>query len=84
MSKTNLTLIFDGPAVDKGEIDVQDLAPALLAVGELVQAANYEINGNKSQISVRVKATAEGSFEVDLALIQSIIESTKALFTFTN
>lgn len=82
MSESNLTLVFDGPAVNNGEIDVQDLAPALLSMGELIQAANYEINGNKAQISVKVRATAEGSFEVDLALIQSLMESTKALLVF--
>lgn len=77
-----MTLVFDGPSVDDGEIDVQDLAPALLAMGELIQAANQEINGNKAQISVKVRATAEGSFEVDLALIQSFLENTKILFDF--
>lgn len=82
MSDANLTLVFDGPAVDNGEIDVQDLAPALLAIGELIQAANQEINGNRAQISVKVRATSEGSFEVGLALIQSLMENTKSLFDF--
>lgn len=82
MSETNLTLVFDGTSVNNGEIDVQDLAPALLSMGELIQAANFEINGNKAQITVKVRATAEGSFEVDLALFQSLMESTKALLTF--
>lgn len=82
MSDANLTLVFDGPAVENGEIDVQDLAPALLAIGELIQAANQEINGNRAQISVKVRATAEGSFEVGLALIQSLMENAKSLFDF--
>ena len=82
MSEANLTLVFDGSAINNGEIDVQDLAPALLSMGELIQAVNYEINGNKVQIAVKVKATAEGSFEVDLTLIQSLVESTKALLVF--
>lgn len=83
MSEANLTLVFDGASVDNGEIDVQDLAPALLAMGELIQAANYEINGQKAQISLKVKATAEGSFEVDLTLVQSLMESAKVLFHFS-
>ncbi|MDD9901192.1 MAG: hypothetical protein OXT65_09465 [Alphaproteobacteria bacterium] len=82
MSEANLTLIFDGFGVENGEIDVQDLAPALLSMGELIQAANHEINGNKAQIAVKVRATAEGSFEVDLTLIQSLVENTKALISF--
>ncbi len=82
MSEANLTLVFDGPAVENGEIDVQELAPALLAMGELIQSANHEINGDRAQISVKVRATAEGSFEVDLSLLQSLMENTKALFDF--
>lgn len=82
MSEANLTLVFDGSSVTNGEIDVQDLAPALLSMGEMIQAANYEINGNKAQIALKVKATSKGSFEVDLTLIQSLVESTKALFVF--
>ena len=84
MSKDNITLVFDGPAVENGEIDVQDRAPALLAIGELIQAANTEINGNRAQIVVKVRATIEGSFEVDLSVLQSLLESTKALFDFAS
>ena len=82
MSKANMTLVFDGSAVENGEIDVQDLAPALLAIGNLIQSANSTINGNKAHIQVKVKATSEGSFEVDLALAQSILDATKGFFDF--
>jgi hypothetical protein len=82
MNDEKLTLIFDGAGVENGEIDVQDLAPALLALGDLIQSANSAINGNRAKISVRVHATAEGSFEVDLTLLQSLIETTKSVFDF--
>ncbi len=82
MSYENLTLIFDGTGVEKGEIDVQDLAPALLALGDLIQSTNNAINGNRAKIAVRVRSTSEGSFEVDLSLIQSLMESTKSLLDF--
>jgi hypothetical protein len=84
MSEEKLTLVFNGSAVENGEIDVQDLAPALLAIGELIQAANNEINGTRAQMSVKVRATAAGSFEVDLNLIQSLLENAKALFEFAS
>ena len=83
MSESNITMVFDGPAVENGQIDVQDLAPALMAIGELMQAANAEINGNRAQIAVRVRATAEGSFEVDLSLLQSLVDGAKSLFDFS-
>jgi hypothetical protein len=79
MNTEKLKLIFDGPAVDKGEIDVQDLAPALLALGELIETTNGAINGNRAKVSVCVRATAEGSFEVELALVQSLLEHGKHL-----
>lgn len=82
MSKANLTLSFKGDAVENGEIDVKDLAPALLALGEVIQAANAEINGNKTQMSVKVRATAKGSFVVDLALLQSMMENMKIFLDF--
>lgn len=75
MSEARFTLIFRGPAVDNGEIDVQDFAPALLAIGDLLQSANEAINGDLAKVAVKVRATAEGSFEVDLSLWQQIMES---------
>ena len=73
-SETNLTLVFDGPAVQRGEIDIQDLAPALLAMSKLIKVANSTINSRKAKVSVKVRGTSEGSFAVDLILLQSFIE----------
>jgi hypothetical protein len=81
MSQARFTLIFRGPAVDNGEIDVQDFAPALLAVGDLIQSANEVINGDKATVAVKVRATAEGSFEIDLTLWQQIVDS---IFTYAH
>ncbi|MBF2760536.1 MAG: hypothetical protein ISN28_09750 [Ectothiorhodospiraceae bacterium AqS1] len=80
MSESKMTLVFEGSAVENGEIDVQDLAPALLSLGELIKAANHEINGDRTQISIKMRAVSEGSFEVDLVSIQSIIEQAKGLW----
>ena len=79
MSEANFSLKFEGPAVDDGEIDVQDLAPSLLALGHLIQAANAELNGNSAQVAVKVKTTRSGSFEVDMAVVQSIVEQAATL-----
>jgi hypothetical protein len=56
------------------------LAPALLAVGDLLQAANHAINGDQANVAVKVRATTEGSFEVDLSLWQHVIDS---IFTYS-
>jgi hypothetical protein len=79
MSEANFSLIFRGTAVENGQIDVQDFAPALLAVGELLQSANEVVNGDKAKVAVKVRATAVACFEVDLTLWQEIIES---IFTY--
>ncbi|MBN2751841.1 MAG: hypothetical protein JXQ84_03955 [Rhodospirillaceae bacterium] len=82
MSETQLKLTFDGPAMDGGVIDVNDLAPALLSVGELIQSANSHLNGKRAQVSVRVRATSHACFEIDLSLFQSLAESAKSLLSF--
>ena len=82
MNQSKMSLVFDGPAVENGEIEAQDLASALMAVGELIQAANQEINSDRAQMSVKVRAISSGSFEVDLTLFQSLMESAKALLEF--
>ena len=82
MSESHFTLIFDGEAVEKGEIDVRDLAPPLLAIGDMIQQANKLINGEKASVSVKVNATQKGSFEIDLSLVQSLADMAMTFFDF--
>lgn len=84
MSDANFSLIFDGSAVDNGEIDVKDLAPSLMALGELIQAANAEINGEKARMAVKLQATEKGSFEVHMTLVQSFGAQALTLFDSLN
>lgn len=69
MSRAGFIVSFDGPGVRDGRIDVRDLAPALLSLGRLIDAANLAINGDKQPIKVQAKAVSEGSFEVHLDAI---------------
>ena len=39
-SKNNITIAYTGSLVDDGTMDVQDLGPALMALGTLVNEAN--------------------------------------------
>ena len=79
MSKTTFSISYDGPALQSGSMDVRDLAPALLAVGQLFEAVNEEINGDKTKVKVNVVATNRGSFEIVLDLSQGILQQAVSL-----
>lgn len=40
------TIRYDGPALSEHDMDVQDLAPALLALADIIQIANRKFNGD--------------------------------------
>ncbi|MCY4186423.1 MAG: hypothetical protein OXC82_10590 [Rhodobacteraceae bacterium] len=80
MRKKNLSISYEGPALETGTMDVSVLAPALLALGELFRTANEEIYGDRTKVKVNVVATKAGSFEVDLSLIQGMGEQIKDFF----
>jgi hypothetical protein len=61
----NFVYKLDG---DVQEVDVFKLAPTLLALGELIQESNREVNPSGRQIGVNVKPFREGSFIVDLTI----------------
>lgn len=68
LSSAAFSIAFEGQPFDEGEIDVRDLAPALLALGDVVQAANKALNGDRADARLKVRATQEGSFEALLNL----------------
>ncbi len=70
MSHETFTVVYDGPALRGGAMDVRDLAPALLAMGQLLDAANANLNGTHARINLQVRATGEGSFKIFLDLHQ--------------
>lgn len=82
LSKTRVNVAYDGNAVRDGSMDVRDLAPALLAFGQLFDAANRVLNGpDAPKISINVLATAPGSFEIVLEVTQTLYEQARSLLS---
>jgi hypothetical protein len=82
MSKASFNVLYDGPALANSEMDVRELAPALLALGELLEEANSVINDGRAQISVQVKATFKtGCFGIELDVLQTLLQHAHSLFS---
>jgi hypothetical protein len=80
MSTETFMIAYDGPALRDGAMDVRDLAPALMALGQLLDAANTNINGKDAQIKLQVRATEQGSFQILLELTQSWVTQVLSFF----
>ena len=77
MKKDTFQLIYDGDGIHDGEMDACALAPALLAIAELFDAADTTINGSETVVTTRVKADfREGSFEVLFSIEQHMLDAT--------
>jgi hypothetical protein len=62
-------------------MDVEALAPALLAFGQLIREANAQINGDRAKVKVLVTSDFEHKcFNINFEVIQNIIEAIKSLF----
>jgi hypothetical protein len=82
MSNANFYVFFDGPALATGKMDVRELAPALLALGEIFEEANRVINQDRASIVVNVKSGFEkGSFGILIDLYQGLADQISILFS---
>lgn len=71
---------FKGSAYDGHTIDVNDLAPALIALGDLCTITNRLFNGDRVHINVLIKADVEQKcFELGVQLVQSVYDQLKGL-----
>ena len=81
METAKFTIVYDGPELYN--MDVRELGPALLSIGDLIQECDNTINGtNESKLEVKVDSSfRRGSFKIDfyitkvneqLSLIQNL------------
>ena len=80
MSSSQFRVAFEGAAFDDGEMDVRDLAPALLALGEVIRSANRALNGDRAEASLKMRAANHGSFEALLSVDVSFLTAIGNLF----
>jgi hypothetical protein len=81
MSHAQFQVIYDGPSLVENTMDVRDLAPALLAIGELLEAANGTLNQERASVSVSVKGSFKtGCFGIDFIVNQSLFRQIQDIF----
>jgi hypothetical protein len=81
MSRHDFSIAYDGDErVDSHSIDVENLAPALLAFGKLIREANIEFNGKRSTSKVLVVSDFEAKcFHVNFEVVVSAFQQLKTL-----
>lgn len=78
----HFSIKYDGPALVSHQMDVRELAPALIALSELLEHANKEAFPNASEVRVDVQGNFKGgSFGVDLIAVQSMAQQLVAMFS---
>ncbi|MGZ8946400.1 MAG: hypothetical protein ACXW1W_13370 [Methylococcaceae bacterium] len=81
MSCTTFQVVYDGHGLQDSTMDVNQLAPALLALGKVMEEANYSLNDSRTKVSLRVKASFQsGCFGIDFDVVQGLLDQTLNIF----
>lgn len=80
MAEEQLRIVYDGPAVDAGRMDVRELAPSLLALADLFHQAQAQLYPEDPRITVELRATEEGSFVADISVVHSFMDHFRTIF----
>jgi hypothetical protein len=84
VSVARFQIVYDGPALEGSTIDVRELAPALLALGQVLEEANATFNAGHAKVALRVSASfRSGCFGIDFSVVQGLLDQALALFQRT-
>ncbi len=72
---------YDGPALQSGDMNVRDLASALLAMSDIIEKANRTLVGDETEVSINIHSVERGSFTVELSVIQSLYKQAIKFFS---
>ncbi|WP_281761832.1 hypothetical protein [Pseudodesulfovibrio nedwellii] len=80
MSTADFSIFYDGEALRGSRMEVRELAPALLAVSELLERANTVLNGDELTVRVSIKAFEAGCFGISFEVVQSFANQVATFF----
>lgn len=85
MKRAVFEIAYEGPAVDDGIMDVRELAPALLSLGNLIENSNLIVGSPDIKVKVVVRSSfKKGSFQVALELICNLAEQVRMFLDLKN
>ncbi len=81
-AKVHFSIKYDGPALATHQMDVRELAPALIALSDLLEHANKAAYPDAGEVRVDVQGNFKGgSFGVDLIAAQTMAQQIVTLLS---
>lgn len=81
-STVHFSIKYDGPALAAHQMDVRELAPALIALSDLLEQSNKTAYPDATAVRVNIQGNFKGgSFGVDLTAVQSITDQIVTMLT---
>ena len=80
-SATEFTVSFRGQGLADHAMDVRDLAPALMALGQIFEHSSKVINGDRVTVTLSTVALSPGSFSIHFALYMGVIDGIVDFFS---
>lgn len=78
---TQFRITYDGPALATHTMDARELAPALMAVADLLDTSVRALQGDRAKAQIHVKGSFKtGSFSVDFTTTVSFMQAAKDIF----
>lgn len=71
-------IAYVGEALNNGEMEVKELAPALIAFADLVEAAHHALGGTDTiRVMLNQDSLRKGSFDITMVLDMGLLEQAK-------
>lgn len=81
MSVQELSIYYEGEYYKGGKMDIKELAPSLLAFGEIINETNKIINDSKTEVQTYITATENKCFKCTISLEASnVLQSVKSFW----